>query len=219
MKKIMYIILSTVLTCGILAFIEHGMVINYGIKTVFKVLLFFLVIYIYKKLFKDFRFKDVLSIEKISFKEWKKIIILGITSATIVLTAYLIFLPTIELDAIKNDLTDRLGITASTYILVGLYVTFGNSLMEEYFFRGFIFFHLPRKIGYIYSPLLFATYHIPMIFLWFKPAIIILCFLGLWLIGLIFHKVNERNKTIWASWMIHICADIMIVLIGLSFYY
>ncbi|GIO26278.1 CPBP family intramembrane glutamic endopeptidase [Ornithinibacillus bavariensis] len=219
MRKILYIIVSTTLVCCLLAFIEHGMEINYGIKTICKISMFFLIIFVYIIMFKDFRFRDVISIKKITLKEWKKIITLGLTSAFIVLAAYLIFLPIIELDSIKSDLTDRLGITASTYILVGLYVTFGNSFIEEYFFRGFVFFNLPRRIGYIFSPLLFASYHIPMIFLWFKPLIIALCFIGLWLIGLIFHKVNEKSQTIWSSWMIHICADIMIILIGLTFFY
>src|SRR5690606_21130601 len=218
-KKSIFIILSTIITCGLLAFIEHGIEINYLIKTILKIGLFYLTIRVYIRIFKDYRFRDVISIERISFNEWKRIVILGFTSATIVLIAYLIFLPLISLDTIKNDLTERLGISATTYIFVGLYVTFGNSFLEEYFFRGFIFFNLPKKLGYIYSPILFAAYHAPMIALWFSPLIMGLCFLGLWIIGLIFHKVNERNQTIWSSWMIHICADIMIILIGLTLFY
>ncbi|WP_096269770.1 CPBP family intramembrane glutamic endopeptidase [Paucisalibacillus globulus] len=218
-KKSIFIILSTIITCGLLAFIEHGIEINYLIKTILKIGLFYLTIRVYIRIFKDYRFRDAISIERISFNEWKRIVILGFTSATIVLIAYLIFLPLISLDTIKNDLTERLGISATTYIFVGLYVTFGNSFLEEYFFRGFIFFNLPKKLGYIYSPILFAAYHVPMIALWFSPLIMGLCFLGLWIIGLIFHKVNERNQTIWSSWMIHICADIMIILIGLTLFY
>jgi uncharacterized protein len=210
---------STLITCGLLAFIEHGMDINYLIKTGLKIFLFFLTIRIYSLVFKDFHFKAVVSLEKITFQEWRRIVILGFASAAIVLIAYLVFLPLIDLNSIRTDLTERLGITTTTYIIVGLYVTFGNSFLEEYFFRGFIFFNMSRRVGYLYSPLLFATYHIPMIMLWFSPAIIILCFVGLWIIGVVFHMVNEKNRTIWASWMIHICADIMIILIGLTLFY
>ncbi|WP_369126507.1 CPBP family glutamic-type intramembrane protease [Virgibacillus profundi] len=71
----------------------------------------------------------------------------------------------------------------------------------------------------MYSPLLFAIYHIPMIMLWFGPMLILLCFVGLWIIGLVFHKVNEKNRTIWSSWIIHICADIMIIVIGFTIFY
>ena len=218
-KKHYYIIISTLITCGLLAFIEHGLEINYLIKTGLKIILFFLTIWSYIILFSDFRFKDPVNLEKITFNEWKRIILLGLSSATVVLIAYLICLPFIDLSAIKSDLTDRLGITTTTYIIVGIYVTFGNSFLEEYFFRGFIFFNLPKKIGYMYSPLLFASYHIPLIAFWFSPTLIAICFVGLWIIGLVFHKVNERNRTIWASWMIHICADIMIILIGLTLFY
>ncbi|MEN2766319.1 CPBP family intramembrane glutamic endopeptidase [Ornithinibacillus xuwenensis] len=218
-QKTLYIVLSTIVTCGLLAFIEHGIEINYLIKTGLKILLFFITIWIYKRVFQDFQFKNPINLAKMTKHEWRRVILLGIASASIVLIAYLIFLPFIDLNAIKTDLTDRLGITTATYIIVGLYITFGNSLLEEYFFRGFIFFNLPKKVGYIYSPLLFASYHIPMIMLWFDPLIIGLCFIGLWVIGLVFHKVNERNQTIWASWMIHICADIMIIIIGLTLFY
>lgn len=218
-KRIIYILTSTIITCCLLAFIEHGIEINYLIKTGFKIMLFFLTVLIYIKLFQDFRFRDVLSIEKITTKEWKRIISLGMSSALVLLVAYLIFLPYIELDSIINDLTERLGISTTTYIIVGIYITFGNSFLEEYFFRGFIFFNLPRKIAYLFSPILFAAYHIPMIMLWFSPMIIVICFIGLWLIGVVFQLVNERNRTIWASWIIHICADIMIILIGLTLFF
>ncbi|WP_052360677.1 CPBP family intramembrane glutamic endopeptidase [Oceanobacillus manasiensis] len=218
-RRIAYILLSTLFTCGLLAFIEHGLEINYVIKTICKVSFFFLVVWTYKMIFKDFRFKDVLALSKLGKRDWLKVTLLGLSSAGIVLTAYLLFLPYIDLSLIQQDLTERLGITAAGFIFVGIYISFGNSLLEEYFFRGFIFFKLPRKWGYVYSPLLFAAYHIPMIMLWFTAEIVLLCFFGLWLIGLVFHIVNEKNRTIWASWIIHICADIMIIIIGLRLFY
>lgn len=92
------------------------------------------------------------------------------------------------MNAVKRDLTGRLGISADVFIFVGLYISLGNSFLEEYYFRGFIFFNLPRKMGYMYSPLLFSAYHIPMIMMWFSPLLIGLCFVGLWVIGLVFLK-------------------------------
>lgn len=218
-KRTVFILVNTFVICCILAFIEHGLEINYLIKTGFKISLFIVSVLIYIKLFKNFRFRDVLSVKKITNREWIRIILLGLSSALIILVAYLICLPYIALDQVMNDLTERLGITATTYIIVGVYITFGNSFLEEFFFRGFIFFNLPRKLAYLFSPLLFAAYHIPMIMLWFSPLIIVICFIGLWLIGVIFHLVNEKNGTIWASWIIHICADVMIILIGLTLFY
>ncbi|WP_010095650.1 CPBP family intramembrane glutamic endopeptidase [Ornithinibacillus scapharcae] len=218
-KNTIFIMVSTLVTCCLLAFIEHGIETNYLIKTGIKVTLFFLNVWIYIKIFQNFRFRDVLSMEKITHKEWKRIVTLGASSAFILLVAYIICLPYINLDSIMDDLTNRLGITTTTYIIVGIYITFGNSFLEEFFFRGFIFFNLPRRLAYLFSPLLFAAYHIPMIMLWFSPLIIVICFIGLWLIGVVFHLVNERTATIWASWIIHICADVMIILIGLTLFY
>ncbi|WP_404459402.1 CPBP family intramembrane glutamic endopeptidase [Oceanobacillus kapialis] len=218
-SKKVYILLSTFVTCAVLAIIEHGVEINYVIKTLCKISFFFLVIWSYKKIFKDFRYRDILAFSKLGRREWIKLMLLGLLSAGVVLGAYLLFLPYIDLNLIHQDLTERLGITALGFIFVGIYISFGNSLLEEYFFRGFIFFNLPRKWGYIYSPLLFASYHIPMIMLWFTADIILICFIGLWIIGFVFHLVNEKNRTIWASWIIHICADIMIIMIGVNVFY
>ncbi|WP_284140077.1 CPBP family intramembrane glutamic endopeptidase [Virgibacillus sp. LDC-1] len=218
-SRTQYILISTIVTCSLLAFIEHGLPINYGIKTISKVVLFGLVIFIYKQVFRDFTWKAPVSLHKLGKKQITRMLLLGFISAGVVLLAFVILQPFLDLSSIKTDLTDRLGISATGFIWVGLYVTFGNSFLEEYFFRGFIFFNLPRKLAYAFAPVLFAAYHIPMIILWFSPILVAVCFFGLWLIGIIFHIVNEKNKSIWASWMIHICADIMIILIGMSIFY
>lgn len=219
MMKKLYIIVSTLLTCALLAFMEHKIEINYALKTGFKIGFFLIVIWIYIVLFRDYSFKTSINVHKLKRKEWIRVVVLGIAAAIFVLVAYLFLGPFLDMNKIKEDLVDRLGITQIGFIFVGLYVSFGNSFLEEYFFRGFIFFNLPRKWGYIFSPLLFSSYHIPMIMLWFSPSLIVVCFIGLWIIGLVFIKVNETNKTIWASWIIHICADIMIILIGCTLFY
>lgn len=217
--KIQYIIISSLLSCAILAFIEHRLETNYMIKTAAKISLFFLTVWIYIKIFKDFQFKDVLLIHKMEKKDWIRLAAIGLASAGTVLAAYIALQPFFDAAVIKEDLIDRMGINATGFVFVGLYISLGNSFLEEYFFRGFIFYNLPKQLGYIYSPVLFASYHIPMIMLWFSPVLILLCFTGLWIIGLVFHKVNEKNKTIWSSWIIHICADIMIIAIGITLFF
>lgn len=218
-QKSVFIIISTFLICLFLAIIEHAFDINYLIKTSSKILLFLSIIFLTSYIFKNFKIKDILSLKNITKKEWIHIMILGIGSASIVLISFLVFKPFIDISMIEKDLVERLGITSTLFIFVGLYVSFGNSFLEEIFFRGFIYFNLPKKLAYIYSPLLFASYHIPMIMFWFEPIFVILCFIGLWVIGFVFHKVNEKNHTIWSSWIIHICADIMIILIGCYIFY
>ncbi|WP_200411207.1 CPBP family intramembrane glutamic endopeptidase [Virgibacillus salexigens] len=218
-QKVFFIISSTIITCSLLAVIEHTLEINYAIKSFSKIGMFFLTIWFYQAIFKDYHLKSVLSLKKLKKQDLFRLLALGIASASIVLLAYIFLQPFFDIEQIKHDLTDRLGITATGFIFVGVYITFVNSFLEEYFFRGFVFFQLPRKVGYIFSPLLFASYHIPMIALWFSPYLIGACFIGLWLIAFIFHKVNEKNQTIWSSWIIHICADIMIIMIGTTLFY
>ena len=121
-SKNQFLVISTLLTCTFLAIFEHAFEINYAIKTGVKISFFLLNIGIYTILFKDFHPKDVFGIRRIEKKEWLRLLLLGASSASIVLIAYLSLQPFFDVTKIKEDLTDRLGITAAGFIFVGLYV-------------------------------------------------------------------------------------------------
>ncbi len=61
---------------------------------------------------------------------------------------------------------------------------FGNSLIEEYFFRGVIFRSLFERLpvfAYIISSLLFSLYHLAIFGTWFSGYILFLALFGLFL--------------------------------------
>ena len=78
-----------------------------------------------------------------------------------------------------------MGITLDNFIYVTIYISFLNSFLEEFFYRGYAFItlkkHLNRKISYIFSASLFAIYHIGMILESFIFPDIILVVIGLFL--------------------------------------
>ena len=92
-SKIQFIVVSTLVVCGVLAFIEHGLQINYIIKTGLKITLFFLNIWLYILVFKDFKFKDALKINKMKKKAWLRLLLLGACSEIVVLVAYVSLQP------------------------------------------------------------------------------------------------------------------------------
>lgn len=49
----------------------------------------------------------------------------------------------IDWDAIRTSMEAR-HITKSTFLLVFLYIMFGNSLLEEYFFRGIVHYQMSK---------------------------------------------------------------------------
>lgn len=70
---------------------------------------------------------------------------------------------------------DSRGITETTFLIVFLYIMFGNSLLEEYFFRGIVhdnMSNISRVGAYILSALMFSLYHITIFGTWFSGWIL-----------------------------------------------
>jgi membrane protease YdiL (CAAX protease family) len=113
-------------------------------------------------------------------------------------------------------------ITAANFIFIAIYITLGNSLLEEFFFRGFIFLNLRQlgkeKFAYLFSALLFAIYHISIFQSWFTLPLMLLSLFGLFTIGIVFNWLNTKTNTIINSWIVHIFADLAIILIGLKLF-
>ncbi|MBZ9635369.1 CPBP family intramembrane metalloprotease [Clostridium sp. FP1] len=103
-----------------------------------------------------------------------------------------------------------------------MYITFGNSFLEEYFFRGFYLLKSyelkSKKFAYIYSSLLFGVYHIAIFKTWFNSGLVGLALIGLISIGFIFNWLDTRSKNFINSWLVHILADSAIIIIGLRMF-
>ncbi len=70
------------------------------------------------------------------------------------------------------------------------------------------------KTAYIYPSILFSLYHIAIFITWFHPILFILVFLGLAFAGWLFSYVNTLSKNFLNSYIIHIFADIALMVIG-----
>ncbi len=137
----------------------------------------------------------------------------------IIIAAFIILQPFIDIDALLVDLAEA-GVTATVFPFIALYILFGNSMLEEFYFRGL----LPTLVGnswirFILPSFLFAIYHIAIFLPWFSPALLILAVTGLWVGGIIFQLANEKSRTILPSWIIHMFADIGVLVIGLYIMY
>ncbi len=103
-------------------------------------------------------------------------------------------------------------------ILAAVYTIFVNSLIEEYFFRGFIFQGLLKKgwnkRAFIISSSAFAIYHVSVFKAWFGIGLMMVMLLGLFAGGLIFAYFVKKTKSLFASWFIHISADLALIVFG-----
>jgi len=214
MKK--WSILFPVLCIAILLWIEQGLEVNYLWKTAAKVLLFFAIPFYFLRATKF----EFLHAKKTQKKSLLLALGLGIIIIMTILGAFVLLKGSIDLNALQLDLETRVGVTASVFPFVALYILFGNSFLEEYFFRGLLVDLLKEsRLKWFLPSFFFAIYHVAIFLPWFEWPILVLAVFGLWIGGLIFQWLNEKSGTIYPSWIIHMCADIGVLLIGVYMFY
>ena len=127
--------------------------------------------------------------------------------------------PLLDVEAISSDFSNRMMLSNRGMILAGVYTTFVNSFIEEYFFREFIFRSLLKqgwhKPAYIISAAAFAVYHISIFQAWFGIGLMILMLSGLFAGGLILASFVKKTESILSSWIIHVSVDLAIIIFGL----
>lgn len=195
----------------LLFFVEQLWEMSYFLKSALKVILFVVIPFLLlgkKKFLKLFSLKPK-KLRALSF-------LTGFSILIVVLMTYYILSEFINLGLIAQDLRENVGITAIDFLYISIYLTLFNSIVEEFFFRGFLFFENfgSRKLKYIFSAGLFSIYHIGIFIMWFKWYIFLLALFGLFLGGIIFALLNEKNKTIINGWIVHIFADLAIIFVG-----
>jgi len=201
--------------CVIMGIVDAVIQPGYASKSAIKLVLFLLIPIIYGVFNKDVNIVQLLKPDK------KGIILalcLGIGVYFVVLGAYLIFKNVFDFSALTKSLNETTGVNKSNFLWVALYISFVNSLLEEFFFRGFSFITLKkftsRRFAYLFSSLSFALYHIAMMIGWFGVPVVIISLLGLFAGGIIFNKFDEKNETIYLSWLVHMFANFATNTIG-----
>lgn len=214
MKKIFSIAIPSIV---IMALVDGLINPGYFSKSLIRIFLFFVLpyaLYYAKKeinVFKYLKAKDKKSL-LLSFS-------LGLGVYAIIMASYLILSQFIDLAWIREVLSNDFGVGRENFIFVAIYISFINSLLEEFFFRGFLFLELIGKTtkinAYIISAGFFSIYHIAIIGNMFQTYIFALAMLGLFIGGILFSILNQKNKTILNSWLVHMMANFAINHVGL----
>ena len=214
-KKSVLMISLVIIFCGFMAVIDGVIKVNYLEKSFIKVLLFLILPLIYSFYDKNIRVKELFLFNKNGII---RACILGTLVYLIIVGGYLLLKDVFDFSQITGSLTKNIGVTGQNFIFVSIYISFINSLLEEFFFRGFAFITLKkltgRKFAYIFSAAVFAVYHIAMMTGWFKLDVFLIVMAGLFAGGLIFNYLNEKSATVYPSWVVHIFANFAINTVG-----
>lgn len=218
-----FIILSSLLATLVLYLINQVIDPNYWVKSIIKIILFLFIPYIHVRFVKKSTIKKVYGIRFNGKRSLVYSVLVGMTSFATIIIAFFLLKEQLSLNSIARQLTEDNLLTTASILTVGFYIILVNSLLEEIFFRGFIFLNLykmkHKKMAYLYSAILFGIYHIGIFKTWFNDEVIALSLLGLIGIGLVFGRLNIHNHNILNSWIAHALADLAIMLIGLSMFW
>lgn len=214
-KETLSIITLVLIGCSIMAFIDGVISPPYYVKSLIKLLLFLVLPFAYCILDKKLSFKSLFSFNK---KDFLFSLGLGMSVYIFILGSYFILSPYFDLSNVTSSLQNNIGVNKGNFVFVALYISFINSLLEEFFFRGFAFLGLKKvstkRFAYIFSSSAFALYHVTFMIDWFTPLLFVLMVAGLFIAGMLFNWLNDKNGNIYTSWLVHMCANFSINTIG-----
>lgn len=204
------------LCCAVMLWVDGIWQPGYWAKSGIKVALFLAIPILYSFIFHDTTIRDMLRLSKQGLKH---ALILGGSVYMVIIGAYFLLNQVIDFSPVLDNLPE--GVTKATFPFVALYISFVNSLLEEFFFRGYAFLSLSKRIkgASLFSAVAFALYHTAMMLGWFSPAVFALALLGLTVGGIIFNWLDQKDGSIYAGWLVHMFANFAINTVGMILYY
>ncbi len=201
--------------CLVMAYVEIVMAPGYAVKSGIKMALFLVVPILFLMTSKKISIPSFFQMKR---GEWRFSAILAAITFLGIVGAYFIFRGQFDFSSVAPNLQSKLGINGTNFVFVAIYISLVNSLLEEFFFRGFAFLALKKSAGkktaYGFSATAFALYHVAIMNGWFSLPLMALLILSLFLAGCLFNYIDEKKSSILPSWMIHISANFAINVIG-----
>ncbi len=215
MKKKALLCFVVILASIAMALVDSIWQPGYLLKSAIKIILFLFIPLLLS-------FKEKLSVlDAFHFKKQALLtgVLMGITAYGVIIGAYALLHPYLDLSGVADALESSAGVTKSNFLFVGTYIALCNSLLEEFFFRCFAFLTLAKTgkkaFACLFSALFFAIYHAGMLVTMIPPLLFFLALIALFLCGLLLNYLNTRSETIWTSWLLHMGANLAINTVGM----
>ena len=214
-KNVLAICALVLLGCAAMTLVDGVLRPPYAVKSAVELALFLLAPLLYGYAAGKDGYRALFRIQR---RALLRVLALGFGVFALILGAYFALRSVFDFSAVAALLGKNAGVTAENFLWVSLYISFVNSLLEEFFFRGFAFLVLRRYAGErfacVFSALSFALYHTAMMLGWFPPLLFLLALAGLTAGGVLFNLLDARAGTIFPSWAVHIFANLAINTVG-----
>lgn len=213
--KIRLVVFLSLFVLLVMSLIEKIVQPSYFIKSIIKLLVFSLAMFIYCIKYKENFFK-LINLKKKGLS--KGLILFMLFSYFVIIVGYLLLRNHIDLNGIRESLLNKEQLNKNNFIFIFSYIIFINSFLEESFFRGFIYNVFKKegyeKIGVLFSALIFALYHIGIMDGWFNPFVMIVGVVGLFVTGIFLQDIVKREDNLLGSYLVHAIANLAINTIG-----
>jgi membrane protease YdiL (CAAX protease family) len=121
--------------------------------------------------------------------------------------------------AIARKIGEQFSVTATTVWLVAPVTIIFNSLLEEFFYRGFAFGQMVKKnrtLAYLLPASAFTVQHILFIHHWAEPLPLLIAVVALMVFALILQRIYESADSLVAPWVVHILGDVAMMGVAIT---
>ncbi len=150
-------------------------------------------------------------------------LVLGAGTAGLFLAAYAILGDRLlDKAAITAKIHEQFSVNAATVLLIAPFTIVINSLIEEFFYRGFAFNLLAAKNswwGTLLPAGVFTAQHLLFVYHWVTPLPLGIGIVSLTVFELLLQAVYKRTDSIVAPWVIHVCGDVAMMAIAMTLVY
>jgi membrane protease YdiL (CAAX protease family) len=120
---------------------------------------------------------------------------------------------------IVEKIGNQFSVTPRTVFLIAPVTIFVNSLLEEFFYRGFAFGQLvqrQRLLGMLLPAFVFTTQHVLFIYHWMTPLPLAIAVVGLFVFAMVLQKLYKAADSIVAPWLAHALGDVAMMSIAVT---
>jgi membrane protease YdiL (CAAX protease family) len=196
--------------------LEEIFTLSYLMKQVFKMIFFFIVPIIFIVYVRKESVTKELHLKKPKKKELFTSLLFGLVLYVGTVGGYALLQFMFDAKQVIDGLLVQ-GITFNNFIFVGLYLSFINSFLEEFFFRGYLYYNMQKKsetLAVLGSSVLFSLYHVISMVLFFPWYTVIFVMIGLSIVGMFLAYMNRFGTSFINSYIMHVFADLAIISIG-----
>ncbi len=163
----------------------------------------------------------------LKFRNWRNgllpNVLLSAAAATIFAGAYIAWSDyLIDETKIVAKIDEQFGVDARTVMLVASFTILLNSLLEEFFYRGFSFGLLFKKnlaVAYLLPAAAFTVQHVLFIYHWVGWLPLTLAIVGLFVLSLLLELLYKEFDSIVAPWIVHAGGDVAMMGIAVTLLY